>query len=92
MSRLSGIPIIQEKKYKKIDDHKKVFVIENDSDLCGYVYIEGNPKYKEGNFEFIAVLLINGIKESELDLSEVDFIFFLLNRRLKKSQFVSKHE
>ncbi|PLR75807.1 GNAT family N-acetyltransferase [Bacillus sp. V3-13] len=39
----------------KIDNHNKVFVIENGYSLSGYVYVEGNPKFKEGNIEFIAV-------------------------------------
>lgn len=39
----------------KIDNHNKVFVIENGNILSGYVYVEGKPKFNEGNIEFIAV-------------------------------------
>ncbi|KZE51145.1 GNAT family N-acetyltransferase [Rossellomorea marisflavi] len=39
----------------KVNDNNKVFVIPSGDTLLGYIYVEGNPDYEEGNIEFIAV-------------------------------------
>lgn len=41
---------------KRINNHNILSVIEEDeSNIKGYVYIEANPEYNEGNVEYIAV-------------------------------------
>ncbi|WP_102275286.1 GNAT family N-acetyltransferase [Cytobacillus massiliigabonensis] len=46
----SGIEILE-----KLNGYNKVFIIEEDFDIAGYVYVEGNPEFKEGNIEYISV-------------------------------------
>lgn len=46
----SGESIVEQ-----LGDNNKLFILENGFDLIGYVYVEGNPEFKEGNIEYIAV-------------------------------------
>ncbi|MDQ0159713.1 GNAT family N-acetyltransferase [Alkalibacillus salilacus] len=40
---------------KRLDDHKKVFIITNEGQLCGYIYVEAEPEFGEASIEFFAV-------------------------------------
>ncbi|MFL0252401.1 GNAT family N-acetyltransferase [Clostridium neuense] len=53
-SYYSGKQIIE-----KISDNNKVFIIEEDNDLKGYIYVEANAEFNEGNINFL------GVKDSE---------------------------
>lgn len=39
----------------RLNDDRKVFVIENDGQLSGYIYVEAEPDYGEASIEFFAV-------------------------------------
>lgn len=40
----------------RLNEHNDLLVVEGDeADIKGYVYIEANPEYNEGNIEYIAV-------------------------------------
>lgn len=53
-SYYSGKQIIE-----KISDNNKVFIIEEDNDLKGYIYVEANAQFNEGSINFL------GVKASE---------------------------
>lgn len=44
---------------EKISDDNKVFIIEEDNDLKGYIYVEANAEFNEGSINFL------GVKASE---------------------------
>ncbi|MFV8829821.1 N-acetyltransferase family protein [Alkalihalobacterium sp. APHAB7] len=39
----------------RMNEFRKVFIIENNNDLCGYIYVEAEPAYGEASIEFFAV-------------------------------------
>jgi ribosomal protein S18 acetylase RimI-like enzyme len=43
----------------RLNEYRKVFIIVNNGQLCGYIYVETEPAYGEASIEFFAV------KESE---------------------------
>lgn len=43
----------------RLNENRKVFIIVNNGQLCGYIYVEAEPVYGEASIEFFAV------KESE---------------------------
>ncbi|MDE5414368.1 GNAT family N-acetyltransferase [Alkalihalobacterium chitinilyticum] len=47
---ISGKQIIDRR-----NEFRKVFIIENNNDLCGYIYVEAEPAYGEASIEFFAV-------------------------------------
>lgn len=53
-SYYSGKQIIE-----KISNNNKVFIIEEDNDLKGYIYVEANAEFNEGSINFL------GVKASE---------------------------
>ncbi|MFB5664382.1 GNAT family N-acetyltransferase [Alteribacillus sp. HJP-4] len=40
---------------KRLDENKKVFIITKEGIFCGYIYVEAEPEFREGNIEFFAV-------------------------------------
>ncbi|MFD2042738.1 GNAT family N-acetyltransferase [Ornithinibacillus salinisoli] len=40
---------------KRLDEHKRVFIITNNGNFCGYIYVEAEPEFGEANIEFFAV-------------------------------------
>lgn len=40
---------------KRLNEDRKVFIIENDGQLCGYIYVEAEPAYGEASIDFFAV-------------------------------------
>lgn len=40
---------------KRLNEERKVFIIVNDGQLCGYIYVEAEPTYGEASIEFFAV-------------------------------------
>lgn len=49
-SYYSGKQIIE-----KISDNNKAFIIEEDNDLKGYIYVEANAEFNEGSINFLGV-------------------------------------
>lgn len=39
----------------RINSNRKVFILTNQNDLSGYIYVEAEPKFGEGSIEFFAV-------------------------------------
>ncbi|MBE4909876.1 GNAT family N-acetyltransferase [Bacillus luteolus] len=39
----------------RLNDYRKVFIIVNDGQLCGYIYVEAEPSYGEASIEFFTV-------------------------------------
>lgn len=40
---------------EKINEHNKVFIITENNELCGYIYVEAEPKHGEASIEFFGV-------------------------------------
>ncbi|WP_028594749.1 GNAT family N-acetyltransferase [Paenibacillus assamensis] len=44
---------------ERVNEHRKVFIIKNETDLSGYIYVEADPEFGEASIEFF------GVTESE---------------------------
>jgi ribosomal protein S18 acetylase RimI-like enzyme len=40
---------------ERLNDHRKVFMLTTQDGLSGYIYVEADPEFGEGNIEFFAV-------------------------------------
>ncbi|KKO55313.1 GNAT family N-acetyltransferase [Paenibacillus sp. DMB20] len=40
---------------QQVNNHRRLFILTDQSQLVGYVYVEGNSEFKEGSIEYIAV-------------------------------------
>ncbi|WP_255488123.1 GNAT family N-acetyltransferase [Ornithinibacillus hominis] len=39
----------------RLDERNKVFILVEDEELCGYVYVEAEPEFSDGSIEFVGV-------------------------------------
>jgi ribosomal protein S18 acetylase RimI-like enzyme len=44
-----------EQIINRLNEKRKVFIFETEGRLCGYIYVEAEPKFGEGSIEFFAV-------------------------------------